>query len=198
MNSLIRIARPDDAAAIAAIYAPYVRETAITFELDVPGDDEMRRRVADVLSYSTYLVFERDGAIAAYAYGARFRTRAAYQWSSETTVYVDRSQHGRGIGRALYTSLLNCLRVQGFTVAVGVIGLPNAGSVVLHEKMGFKLVGNTRATGFKLGRWHDVGWYELALVEPPLNPQPPATLQTLSSDARFQAAMNSGMSTLKA
>jgi L-amino acid N-acyltransferase YncA len=197
MSSQVRIARLEDAAAIAAIYAPYVRETAITFELDVPNDDEMRRRIADVLSYSTYLVCERDGAIAGYAYGARFRTRAAYQWASETTVYVDHTRHGRGTGRALYTSLMNCLRVQGFTVAVGVIGLPNKASVELHERMGFKLIGNSRATGFKLGRWHDVGWYELALVPPPQNPQTPRTLEALSGDAAFQSAIQSGLNFLK-
>jgi L-amino acid N-acyltransferase YncA len=195
--SVIRKAELSDAADIAAIYAPYVRDTAITFELDAPSEEEMRRRIGDVLSYSTYIVCEHEKKVLGYAYGAKFRVRAAYQWASETTVYVDQKSHGRGIGPALYTSLMECLRLHGFTVAIGVITLPNSASIALHERMGFKHIGDTRATGYKLGKWHDVGWYELALCELPTNPQPPKTLAEIGDTRQWQAALNSGARLLK-
>lgn len=179
----IRLARPDDAAAVRDIYAPYVEQTAITFESDVPDEHDMRSRIEDISSYSTYLVCEHEGAVRAYAYGARFRTRAAYQWSTEVTVYVEQSRHRRGLGRALYTSLLECLRLQGYVVAVGVIALPNASSVALHQAFGFRELGVSRAIGFKHGAWWDVGWYELELRTPPALPQPIQTTATLAADA---------------
>jgi len=169
----VRRVTPDDAAAIAAIYAPYVRDTAITFELDPPDEAEMRQRIVETTGRFPWLVAEQDGVIVGFAYATTFRTRAAYRWIVETTVYVAMGQHGRGIGRALYAPLLDQLRAQGFCAAIGAIALPNAGSVAIHEAMGFVPSGVYQKVGYKLGAWHDVGLWQIDFGERPADPQEP-------------------------
>jgi len=171
---MIRLATEADADAVAAIYAPYVRDTAISFETEPPGVDEMRSRIRAVLAWAPWLVCERDGRAVGYAYAGRFHARAAYQWTVEVTVYVDSTAHRVGVGRALYDVLLDALRLQGFRVAVGIIALPNPPSVGLHERLGFRSVGVAPGLGFKHGRWHDVGWWQLELQrldDPPAAPR---------------------------
>src|SRR5262249_54148640 len=121
----IRVAEDADAGAMLAVYAPYVRDTAISFELEPPPEDEFRQRVRSTLATGLWLACESGSRLLGYAYAARFHARLAYQWSVETTVYVDVAHHRRGVGRGLYTSLLACLALQGFRRAVGVIALPN-------------------------------------------------------------------------
>src|SRR6185369_9544579 len=162
-----------DAGAVAAIYAPYVRDTAISFETEPPAAEEMARRIRGVVEHAPWLVYERDGEVIAYAYAGRFHSRAAYQWTVETTVYGHSAHLRRGIGRTLYTALLDVLRLQGFRAAVGVIALPNPASVALHEQLGFRREGLLPAAGFKHGRWHDIGWWRLELQELSEPPQPP-------------------------
>ena len=172
---IVRLASDADAEAIAGIYAPYVRDTAISFETEPPSVDEMRGRVRAVLTWAPWLVCERDGRVVGYAYAARFHARAAYQWTVEVTVYVDSAVHRSGVGRALYGMLLDALRLQGFRTAVGIIALPNAPSVALHERLGFRNVGVALETGFKHGCWHDIGWWQLELqrfADPPAPPRP--------------------------
>jgi phosphinothricin acetyltransferase len=169
----IRSARPGDAAAIAAIYAPSVTDAPTSFELVPPTADEMAARVAATQVYAPWLVLERGGVIAGYAYGARHRERAAYQWSVDVTVYIHADHRGAGVGRALYDALLPALRDQGFYVAHAGIALPNPASVALHERFGFTPVGVYKDVGYKLGRWIDVGWWRLALREPVADPAPP-------------------------
>lgn len=180
---MIRIATREDAAAIAAIYAPYVCETPITFETEVPSDAEIAGRIERTLVSHPWLVYEQSAAVAGYAYGGAYRTRAAYQWSVETTVYVRRDRHRAGVGRALYASLLELLRLQGFFNAYAMITVPNAGSVGLHESLGFSPAGVTRRVGFKLGRWHDVGTWELPLCAPSAPSGPPRAFETIRDDA---------------
>lgn len=160
----VRAASADDAAAIAAIYAPYVDETAITFELDAPDAAEMARRIEAILARFPYFVAEVDGRVLGYAYADLYRTRAAYRWAIETTVYVDRRHPRRGIGRALYEALLTASAEAGFVTALGVIALPNQGSVALHEAMGFVHAGTQVGVGYKHGRWHDVGFWQCDLA----------------------------------
>lgn len=169
----IRIARPDDAPAIAAIYAPYVLETAISFEETSPGEAEMAGRIAAAAPGYPFLVFD-DGTVLGYAYAGAHRVRAAYRWSVDVTVYVRRDAHGRGIGRALYGALLAALKRQGFHAAFGGIALPNDKSVALHEAMGFRHIGTYAEVGFKFGRWWDVGWWRLPLSTglPDAEPRP--------------------------
>jgi phosphinothricin acetyltransferase len=179
MAATIRLAAEADAEAVQAIYAPYVRDTAISFETEAPSVDEMRSRIRAVLAWAPWLVCERDGRVVAYAYGARFHARAAYQWAVEVTVYVDRAHQRVGIGRALYTALHDALGLQGFRAAVGIIALPNPASVGLHERLGFQRAALLPAIGFKHGRWHDVGWWRLELQEladPPEVPRPLAAV----------------------
>jgi phosphinothricin acetyltransferase len=160
---IIRAAIVEDAPAISRIYAPYVLETAISFEDAPPSSAEMAERMLAITSDYPYLVAQREGAVVGYAYAGMVRTRAAYRASVEVTVYVDRAEHGRGIGRALYQRLLDELRERGFHTAFACVALPNPGSVALHEAVGFTAVGTWREAGMKFGRWHDVGWWQIML-----------------------------------
>lgn len=163
---MIRDADPDrDAAACAAIYAPFVSESAVSFEEDAPSAKEMAQRIRRIGATHPWLVAERerDGRIVGFAYGSAHRARAAYRWAADVTVYVDAASRRRGIGRALYEALLARLREQGFHVAVAGITVPNDASVGLHEALGFELVGIHRGIGWKAGAWRDVGWWQLRL-----------------------------------
>jgi phosphinothricin acetyltransferase len=159
----IRVASTTDAAAVAAIYAPYVLGTAISFEEDPPAPAEMADRIAGALATHPFLVGELDGRVIGYAYGGPHGARAAYRWSANVSVYVERGLHRRGVGRALYLALFDQLRRQGFHALFAGITLPNAKSVGLHEALGFEHLGTYREVGFKHGAWHDVGYWRLGL-----------------------------------
>jgi L-amino acid N-acyltransferase YncA len=170
---VIRAARSSDAAAIAAIYAPIVRDTPISFEVEPPPAAEMAARMRVIVEKFPYLVFEQDGRPLGYAYASKHRDRAAYQWSVEVSVYVDATARRGGVGRALYTELFALLRLQGFYNAYAGITLPNAASVGLHESLGFRRIALYPKIGFKTGGWHDVGWWALDLQPKPAQPAPP-------------------------
>lgn len=160
----IRAATAQDAAAIAAIYNPYIAETTISFEEEPVSEVEMRARIAAVQDGGLpWLVLERDGEIAGYAYATKWRVRHAYRFSVETTVYLAAPHAGKGAGTALYTALLAHLRAAGCHLAIGGIAQPNAASVALHEKMGYRKVAHFGEVGFKFGRWIDVGYWERRL-----------------------------------
>ncbi len=160
---MIRLATEADAGPIAAIYAPQVRSTTVTFESVAPSPAEMAQRIVDTLPRWPWLVDEQDGAVVGYAYANPFAQRVCYRWSVTTTVYVRDDHWRRGVGRRLVTALLGLLAEQGFRSAYAGITLPNAASVGLHQAMGFEPVGVYRDAGHKLGRWHDVAWYQRAL-----------------------------------
>lgn len=162
----IRVATRADAHALLAIYGPIVRDTAISFELEVPAEDEFARRIAEVLPERPWLVALESGEVIGYAYAGAFRSRPAYRWSVEVSVYVAEPARGQGVGGALYGALLRILRSQGYVSAYAGITLPNPGSVRLHERLGFRAVGVFHRAGFKLGAWRDVGWWECALATP--------------------------------
>ena len=174
----VRSARPEDAATIAAIYAPYVLGGTVSFETDTPDARAIRTRMAASNGLYPWLVAtdgEDDKAILAYAYATRFRDRPAYQYVVETSLYVAGAVQGRGVGRLLYEALIDTLRAQGFTQAIGVISLPNDQSIKTHEAVGFRRAGVYREIGFKLGRWIDVGFWQCPLNDsrvPPLDPKP--------------------------
>ena len=159
----LRLAAPADGDAIAAIYAPYVAETAISFELVPPTGEAIAGRISAVLERGPYIVAEVDGAVRAFAYAGRFRDRAAYDWTCESTVYVDRSLHRSGLGRATMEAVLRVVRLQGFRKAVAGITPPNPGSIGLHQALGFQHVGAFAGVGWKHGRWWDVEFFELDL-----------------------------------
>ena len=162
----IRQAAVADAAAIRAIYAPVVAETAISFEAVVPSVAEMAERIARTLEGYPYLVAQcagREGQVLGYAYAGPHRARAAYRHSVDVTAYVAEAARGRGVGKALYGALLAALAEQGFHAAFAGIALPNDASLALHRSVGFEEVGVYREVGFKLGRWHDVSWWQRLL-----------------------------------
>ena len=167
----LRDATPADAPAIARLYAPFVTDTTVTFEETPPDAGELSRRLADVQSQGLpWLVAESAGEVAGYAYATPWRTRRGYRFSVEVTVYVAPAHHRRGVGRALYTALFDRLGKAGYHAAMAGIALPNPASVALHEAMGMTQVAHFRETGFKFGRWVDVGYWERVLApgrEPP-------------------------------
>ena len=172
----VRLATPADAAGVQAIYAPIVRDTAISFEIDPPSVWEMARRIDFTLERLPYLVYEDGGEIGGYVYASRHKERGAYRWSVDVTVYVHEKLRRSGVGRVLYGELFALLRLQGYCRAYAGITLPNAGSVRLHESLGFTPIGVYRSVGHKLGDWHDVGWWELELQALPKRPAEPLPL----------------------
>ncbi|MFN2544013.1 MAG: arsinothricin resistance N-acetyltransferase ArsN1 family B [Actinomycetota bacterium] len=179
MLGCIRVARPDDAAAVAAIYGPVVRDTAISFEATPPGLEEMHERIERTLREFPWLVFESEGDVLGYAYAGPFKSREAYRWSVELSVYVDRRAQRQGIGKALMEFLLAVLERQGHAKAYAGITLPNPGSVGLFESLGFEPAGVFRDVGNKLGRWHDVGWWQRCVADLPPDPTPPTPFAVL-------------------
>jgi phosphinothricin acetyltransferase len=160
---VIRRVSPQDAAAIVGIYNHHVANTIVTFEETPVDEATMRSRIADIDASHAWLVAELDDAVVGYAYASAWRARSAYRRSVETTVYVADGALGRGIGTSLYGALLPELARLGFHCAMGGIALPNAGSVALHERMGFVKVAHFREVGWKLGRWIDVGYWQRML-----------------------------------
>ncbi len=173
----IRPATSDDAAAIAAIYRPYVERGTVSFETEAPDADAIARRMASSGGLYPWLVATEGegGAVLGYAYASAFRDRPAYRYTIETTVYLQTGTQGRGNGRQLYDALIDTVRAQGFTHAIGVIALPNDHSIRLHESVGFRRAGFFREAGYKDGRWIDVGYWHCDLNDatiPPLEPKP--------------------------
>lgn len=169
----IRDVTPDDAAAIATLYAPYVESTAISFETEPPEPAAFASRIATVTAHYPWLVAEEGSRILGFAYANRFRERAAYAWVVETTIYGAMGTERRGIGRALYAPLLDRLKAQGYVAAIGAIALPNPASVALHEAMGFVYAGTYPKIGYKLGGWHDVGLWQCELNPRQVPPSQP-------------------------
>jgi L-amino acid N-acyltransferase YncA len=170
----LRQAAERDGAACAAIYAPYVRDTAVTFETDPPSPEEMSRRIGAAVRTHDWVVLEDAGRVVGYAYGSPFKARAAYRWSCEVSVYLELGRRRTGGGRALYGELFGRLAERGFRTVVAGMALPNDASVALHRGMGFEPVGTYRRIGWKHGRWHDVAWAQLAIADgddPPAEPR---------------------------
>jgi phosphinothricin acetyltransferase len=166
----VREAAAADGTACAAIYAPYVVETAVSFEEVPPDQAEMAARIERAI---LWLVLEDDGRVVGYAYAAPFHPRSAYRWACEVSVYLERGRERRGGGRALYEALLARLRDRGYLVAVAGMTLPNPASEGLHRSLGFAPVGTYRRIGYKHGAWHDVAWTQKLLAaggDPPAEP----------------------------
>ena len=203
MSGQIRSVTIDDAPAIHAIYAPYVAETVISFELSPPTVQEMAARIQKTVGKYPWLVYVPDASVNAgeevvgYAYASPHRERAAYQWSVDVSVYVSPHYQRRSIGRGLYTALFSLLRAQGFVNAYAGIALPNAGSVGVHEAVGFEPLGVYRQVGYKLGNWHDVGWWSLRLDEPLVVPQPPRPITDFADTSVWVTALQQGASLIR-
>ncbi|MFI5357355.1 MAG: arsinothricin resistance N-acetyltransferase ArsN1 family B [Opitutales bacterium] len=162
---MIRPATPVDAAAIAAIYNHYVLHTTVTFEEAAVGDAAMAGRIAEVTAGFPWLVDEENGRVLGFAYASPWKSRCAYKFTVETTIYLDPGAVGRGRGRALYRALLDAVQALGLHSVIGGIALPNAASVALHERLGFRPVARFEQVGWKFNRWIDVGYWELLLPD---------------------------------
>jgi phosphinothricin acetyltransferase len=169
---LVRDAVPEDAHRCAAIYAPYVRDTAISFETDPPTAEEMAARIADAQRAHAWLVLEVDGEVIGYAYGGPFMARAAYRWSATVSVYLETGRRRSGAGRTLYEALFQRLAARGFRVLLAGVTLPNEPSEGLHRALGFEPAGVYRRVGWKHGRWRDVAWFQRVLVDDDDAPEP--------------------------
>jgi L-amino acid N-acyltransferase YncA len=191
---MIRLARLDDAAGIQAIYAPVVRNTPISFELDPPSVDDMRARIQSTFDAGLpWLVLDDGGRIGGYVYAGRHRgDRPAYHWSVEVSVYIATEFRRRGVGRALYTSLFAVLQLQRFQNAFAGATLPNPASVALHESMGFVRAGLFEQVGYKHGSWHDVIWWRRSLGSHATPPDPVRWLQEASALPEWPAALAAG------
>ncbi|TQN42682.1 phosphinothricin acetyltransferase [Blastococcus colisei] len=160
----VRDAVPSDARRCAEIYAPYVRDTAISFETEPPTAGEMAERIAAAQHEHAWLVLEDEAGVSGYAYGGPFMSRAAYRWSATVSVYLDADRRRAGGGRALYSALFDRLAARGIRTVLAGVGLPNEASEGLHRALGFAPAGSYRRVGWKLGRWHDVAWYQKDLA----------------------------------
>jgi L-amino acid N-acyltransferase YncA len=178
---ILRHADPQrDGAACAAIYAPYVNASAISFEEDAPDAARMTERIATATRTHPWLVLDEGGRVIGFAYASQHRARAGYRWAAEVGIYVDQWHRRQGAGRRLYEALLELMRRQNLRVACAGIVLPNDASVGLNEAFGFERVGIYRDIGYKAGAWRDVLWMQLALAPgsgPPLEPLPPRSLR---------------------
>lgn len=172
-----------DAQACADIYAPFVRDSAVSFENEPPSAAEFAARIARLSATHAWLVAEdADGRVVGFAYGCPHRERAAYRWATEVSVYIDARAHGQGVGRALYTALFDLLGRQGYRIACAGIALPNEASLGLHRAFGFEPIGVYRGIGWKAGAWRDVSWWQLRLGpqndgETPAEPGPPVRVE---------------------
>ncbi|HLF43767.1 MAG TPA: arsinothricin resistance N-acetyltransferase ArsN1 family B [Acidimicrobiia bacterium] len=171
----IRLVEAGDAAQLAAIYDPVVRETAVSFEIEPPGPQGMADRIENVSATHPWLVMTQPGKILGYAYATSHRQRPAYRWSIETAIYLDAEHRGRGLGKRLYNALLELATLWGYAHAFAGITLPNPASEALHASTGFQPIGIFPTVGFKMGEWHDVGWWHrpLSLADPPRQPIAP-------------------------
>lgn len=171
MNIVIEIAKPKDVEKILNIYKPYILNTAITFECEVPSIEEFRQRIINTLKNYPYLVAKIDDVIVGYAYTSAFKNRAAYNWAVETSVYVDVEHHNMGIGKALYQKLENISKKQNILNMNACIAVPDKGSVSFHQHMGYVQVAYFHQCGYKLGKWYDMVWMEKMLGEHKVEPE---------------------------
>lgn len=159
----IRFAKPSDARSLLDIYAPYVENTAITFEYEVPTIEDFATRIAKTLEKYPYLVAEEDGVVVGYAYASTYYARAAYDWAVELSVYVSQDARGQGVGSKLYDALEDLLEQMGYIHFLACISLPNEASLALHRKRGYQQVAHFPTIGYKFNRWHDIVWLQKSL-----------------------------------
>lgn len=175
----IRVATEEDAEELLQIYRPYVEETVITFEYEVPSAEEFRQRITHTLEKYPYLIAEKEGRIVGYAYASAFKERAAYDWAVETTIYLEKGSRKKGIGRNIYNALEDALRMQHILNLNACIGYPEVedeyltkNSADFHAHLGYRLVGEFKQCGYKFGRWYNMVWMEKMTGEHGEKPEP--------------------------
>lgn len=168
----IRMAACEDARGLLAVYTPYVQKTPVTFEYEVPSLDEFSGRISKILEKYPYYLAEENGSILGYAYASPFKNRAAYDWSVETSIYVERSRQGQGIGKMLYETLENGLIRQNIINLCACIAYPNPGSIAFHKALGYHTTAHFHKAGYKGGKWYDMIWMEKSLLPHKVPPEP--------------------------
>lgn len=185
MNKKIRLATEADSASILEIYKPFITDTVITFEYDVPSLADFTKRISKIQKKYPWLVCEIDGDIVGYAYASPFHERAAYDWSVDFSIYINPKYHGKRVGKALYCALVDLLKLQGYCNAYALVTLPNVKSEGIHESFGFKTVGVCKNVGYKFGQWRDVKWFELELQQHSQVPSVLKVIHDISNTAEF-------------
>jgi len=196
-NKTIRLATEKDSASILQIYAPYITDTVITFECQVPSLTAFSQRMANIQRKYPWLVCEIDHNIAGYAYASSFHEREAYDWSVDFSVYIDPQYHRKNIGKALYWALFETVKLQGYYNAYAIVVVPNIKSESLHESFGFKAIGIYQKAGYKFGGWHDVKWYGLKINEHIQSPAKPKLINEVSNTDAFKAIINKAEQMMK-
>jgi phosphinothricin acetyltransferase len=192
MTPTIRLVAPEDAEAVREIYEPHVRGSAVSFELTPPSAAAVARRIRDTLETYPWLVCERDGSVAGYAYAAQHRPREASQWAVESSIYVHADHRRAGVARGLYEALFAVLGLQEFRNVYAGTTLPNPASVGFHESMGFEPIGVYEGVGFKDGEWHDVQWWHRRLGDPEASPDPPLSVSEAREHDGWDDALAAG------
>ncbi|MCR1949813.1 GNAT family N-acetyltransferase [Clostridium sp. DSM 100503] len=182
MDIKIRMANENDAEEILEIYTPYIKNTAITFEYEVPTVDEFKDRIRKISEDYPYLVCTLNEKIIGYAYSYRQKERAAYMWNVELSVYIDNKYIGYGLGKAFYTALIEISKLQNIKNLYGGVTSNNLNSEKLHEYFGFKKLGVYHNTGYKFGKWHDVTWYEKSINDSYFEPKPLISIKNIDED----------------
>jgi len=183
MGDNIRVATKNDAAGMLEIYAPFILNSGITQETEVPTVEDFQQRVISNLKERPWLVCEINDQIAGYAYAGKHRDRKGYQWCTEPSVYISEKYFGVNVANALYTALFDILKLQGYVNAYAVITLPNDRSVAFHKKFGFRYLTTYKKIGYKLGQWHDVGWMQYEVIPHNENPEDPKKFPTIDKRA---------------
>jgi phosphinothricin acetyltransferase len=198
MSAIIRLAERSDIPGILEIYSPFIRDTSVTFEEEIPSEESFWERMKGILRELPFLVCEIDGKIAGYAYASGYRSRASYRWSREVSVYIHPNFQRKSIGHALYTSMNEMIRFQGVANLLAIITMPNEPSVAFHEKFGYTKCAEFSKVGYKMNQWQNVGWFELFIQnenEPPKERILP--LNEITGLPIFQEAIKKGLDKLK-
>jgi L-amino acid N-acyltransferase YncA len=188
-NYEIRFIQETDIQSVLNIYRPYVLNTYITFEYDVPTFEEFSKKIRTITLEYPWLVCLQDNQIIGYAYASEHRHRTAYKWSPESTIYLTENMQGKGIGRILYSTLFDILRLQGFFNVYAGVGMPNEKSERLHKAVGFQELGIFKKVGYKLGKWHDTKWFQLHLQEHIIDPCLPRSINEIKLSSEFHTIL---------
>lgn len=198
MNATIRLAERQDVQGILEIYAPFILETAVTFEETIPDVESFWERIQGIMNELPFLVCEIDGRIAGYAYASGYRSRASYRWTKEVSVYIHPDFHRKKVAHALYTSLNEMVRYQGIADLLAIITMPNEPSVAFHMQFGYQKCAEFSKVGYKMGQWQNVGWFELFLQDETQAPKDRIlTLNEIINLPIFQEAIQKGLEKLK-
>ncbi|MGE5630561.1 MAG: N-acetyltransferase family protein [Caulobacteraceae bacterium] len=193
----IRLAKEQDSASLLEIYGPYIKDTSVSFEYEVPSVSEFAKRIQGVTEKYPWLVCEYDREIVGYAYASKHRERAAYQWSVDVSVYINPNYHRMHIATALYTALTELLKLQGYYNAYAGITSPNAKSEGFHQSFGFEPIAVYHNVGYKFDIWHDVRWFELALSEYSKKPEAPKAITELTGTKQYEEIIENAVAIIK-